>query len=267
MNILVIGGDRRQIFLTENLKQKGYTAEHIATGKNLKEKIGKCDVVILPTPSSKDNITVYNTLSDDKIYISDLKEYIKAQKILTCKLYFEGKNCIDYCELESFAIKNAVPTAEAAIAIAINNSERTLFGSKCLVIGNGRIGKILSVMLKNLGADTTVSARKSADLSFIETLNMKSIETANIAKTAHKFDFIFNTVNSPVITDDFLVSCKNRAILIELASLPGGINGNTETAKCKIINAQGLPGKYSPISAAEILTETVIDIISKGENL
>ncbi len=269
LKIIVLGGDERQKYLTENLKAKGYNTEHIFTKENLKEKINSSDYVVLPLPSTKDKITVFNTLSDDKIYISDLQEYIKNQKVFTCKLMLEGKNCRDYSILDSFAIKNAVPTAEGAIALAVLHSKKTLFSNKALIIGNGRIGKILSLMLKNMGADVTVSARKESDLSFIEAFNMKNIRTSDINSVASQFDFVFNTVDFPVIDTEFLRGMKKDALLIELASHPGGIYGDKTAAKCEIINAQGLPGKYSPITAAEILTDTVISLIDaqKGEIL
>lgn len=269
LKIIVLGGDERQKYLTENLKAKGYTTEHIFTKENLKEKINSSDYIILPLPSTKDKITVFNTFSDNKIYISDLLEYIKTQKVFTCKLMLEGKNCRDYSELDSFAIKNAVPTAEAAMALAVLHSKKTLFGSNVLIIGNGRIGKILSQMLKNMGANITVSARKETDLSFIEAFNMKSIHTNKINSAVSRFDFVFNTIDFPVIDTDFLKNVKKDAILIELASHPGGIYGDENAANCKIINAQGLPGKYSPITAAEILTDTILSLIDtqKGEIL
>ncbi len=269
MKILVIGGDERQIYLTENLKNKGYNAEHIFTAKNIKEKIQDSEYIILPLPSSKDGITVFNTLSTDKIFLSDLIEYTNNQEFFTCKLKLDSRKCFDYSELDSFAIKNAVPTAESAIAIAVFNSKKTIFGSKSLVIGYGRIGKILSKMLKDLGSDVTVSARKERDLSFIEAFNMNKVQTNNINPIADQFDFIFNTVDFPVIDTEFLKSMKNESLLIELASLPGGINADKTKTTGKIINAQGLPGKYSPFTAAEILASTIESIIytKRGENL
>ncbi len=267
LKILVLGGDERQKYLTENLKAKGFNTEHIIKTDKLKEEIVSSDYIILPLPATKDKITVFNTLSDDKIYLSDLKEYIKHQKVFTCKLMLEGKDCTDYSVLDSFAIKNAIPTVEGAIALAVMHSKKTLFRSKALVIGNGRIGKILSLALKDLGADVTVSARKTRDLSFIEAFNMKNIQTHSINSVAQDFDFVFNTVDFPVIDTEFLEKLKSDALLIELASHPGGIYGDKSVAACEIINAQGLPGKYSPITAAEIITDTVISLIDaqKGE--
>lgn len=269
VNILILGGDKRQIYLTELLKCQGYNAEHILSSNRLKDKIKASDVVVLPLPATKDKITVFNAISEDKIYLSDIREFIDKQMILSCKMNFDDKNCIDYSELDTFAIKNAVPTAEGAISIAIKESEKTIFKSNCLVIGNGRIGKILSQLLKQMGANVTVSARRESDIAFIEAFNMNAVHTADINNIAEKFDYIFNTVDFPVIDSKFLEKVKSTALLIELASLPGGINGDKDKAKCKIINAQGLPGKFSPFTAAEILSETIISILStyKGEIL
>lgn len=265
LKIIVLGGDERQKYLTEFLRNKGFITEHIYNSCNLKNKINSCDYIILPLPATKDKITVFNALSDDKIYISDLQEFIMEQKVFTCKLMLEGKNCEDYSLKESFAIKNAVPTAEGAISLAIKHSKKTLFGNKALVIGNGRIGKILSNMLKFMGSEVTVSARRESDLSFIEAFNMKKINTGKIGAVAGEFDFIFNTVDFPVIDTEFLKKTRPDAVIIELASHPGGIYGDKSAAACEIINAQGLPGKFSPISAAEILAETITELIAKDK--
>ena len=45
---------------------------------------------------------------------------------------------------EELTILNAIPTAEGAIQIAMEKSLKTVHGSKCLVLGFGRIGKILA---------------------------------------------------------------------------------------------------------------------------
>lgn len=269
LKIFIIGGDKRQKYLCESLKNEGYITEHISSGEGLKEKIDKSDVIILPLPATKDKITVFNTFSENKIYLSDLKEFVDRQVILTCNYDFPDKNCIDYNKSEGFAIKNAIPTAEGAIALAVENSENMLFGSECLVVGFGRIGKILSSYLKSLGAKVTVSARKNTDINFIYSFGMKPVRTAQILNEAHKYDFVFNTVNFPVISEEFLIKMKPDALLIELASLPGGITGNREKATCSIINAQSLPGKFSPKAAAKILTETILEILNnyKGEIL
>ena len=53
----------------------------------------------------------------------------------------------------------------------------TINGARCLVTGFGRIGKVLAVMLRGLGADVTVSARKAQDLAWIELFGCRAVQT------------------------------------------------------------------------------------------
>ena len=69
------------------------------------------------------------------------------------------------------------------------------------------------------------------------------------AKTS---DFIFNTIPAPVLTNTLLEQISPSALLLDLASAPGGFN--LEKAKSMGKNAHlllGLPGKYAPLSSAE----------------
>jgi len=54
---------------------------------------------------------------------------------------------IDVLEDEEVVTLNTIPTAEGALQVAMEESDITLHGSNCLVIGYGRIGKVLSKML------------------------------------------------------------------------------------------------------------------------
>ena len=82
--------------------------------------------------------------------------------------YFKELTLLDYSKREEFAVRNAVPTAEGALEIAMGEYDGMIAGSRCLVTGFGRIGKVLSGMLKGMGARVTVSARKPEDLAWIE---------------------------------------------------------------------------------------------------
>ena len=104
---------------------------------------------------------------------------------------------------EEFAVRNAVPTAEGAIMIAMELSEGTINGSNCLVTGYGRIGKVLSEMLKGLGANVTVSARKPSDLSWIQLNGYQAVRTSQLADLTCKFDFVFNTIPSFILPEKY----------------------------------------------------------------
>ena len=262
MNILLIGGDRRQAYIAEMLNKDGHKVEHYTKRSELNNKFEKFDVIILPFPTTRDGTTVYNTLTDEKIFLKEIEVKITNQKVLCGNYVFDNKDCTDYGKSDSLAILNAVPTAEGAIEIAIKNTDFTLWNSKCLVVGNGKTGKVLADRLVGLKADVTVSARRDTDFALLETNNIKHIETGKIKDYIRDFDIIFNTVYTPVIKKEELIKCRKDCLLIELASAPYGID--IEAAKSldlKVIVAPGLPGKTAGYTAAKILFETIKKII------
>ena len=64
-------------------------------------------------------------------------------------------------------VLNAIPTAEGAIQIAMEEMPVTIHGSKAFVLGFGRVGETLAKMLNGIGAKTYVAARKHSDFAWI----------------------------------------------------------------------------------------------------
>ncbi len=262
LNILIIGGDNRQKILNDNLKKAGYTTAHITQRNELNINFDEFECVIFPYPTTKDGITVNNTLSEDKLFIAEIVKKIKRQKVLCGNYNFVNIEYIDYGKSDELTFLNAVPTAEGAIELAIKNTPHTIWKSNCLVVGNGKCGKILADRLSALKANVTVSARKDVDFAYIDSLGYNYINTYEIAKSAHLYDIIFNTVDTLVIDESVLKNCKKDCLIIELASAPYGIDfAAAERLGLKTINAPGLPGKTSPKTAADILTKTILKLI------
>lgn len=63
-----------------------------------------------------------------------------------------GLTLEDYFDREETQVLNAVPTAEGAVQRAMEATDGVLLGAKCLVVGYGRIGKVLCHRLAGLGA-------------------------------------------------------------------------------------------------------------------
>ena len=57
----------------------------------------------------------------------------------------------DYYEDEGVLLRNAAITAEGAIALAMERTDRTLLGSRVLILGGGRISQALAPRLRALG--------------------------------------------------------------------------------------------------------------------
>lgn len=172
-----------------------------------------------------------------------------------------GGNVFDYTKKEEFALENAFLTAEGALSLAISESDISLINSKILIIGYGRIGKALHRYLSAFTGSITVCLRSSVSSVLSKCQCAQTIEIEEL-KEANDFDFIFNTVPHPVMGSKELCNIKKEALIIELASFPGGIDKHVaKHLGLKLIEARGLPSRYSPESAGIIVGKTVEKMI------
>ena len=168
---------------------------------------------------------------------------------------------IDYSLREEFLIKNAVPTAEGAIEIALQELNTTLNGANTVVVGYGRIGKYLAEILKGLNCNVSVIARKESARANAEISGNKAFNfgVTDVYKNA---DIVFNTVPFTVIGDIELTAMRPDTTVIDLASLPGGVDEESAKANnVKVIRALALPGKTAPETAGRVIFETVVTIL------
>lgn len=259
---LIIGGDKRQKFLCEALRKKGYACILHIDG-NIRKEILKSNALIFPIPLTRDGININSTdipisevcslVTENQVIFTSMSEKIKAD----CKVF-------DYSKREDLAIKNAVPTAEGLIKTAIEEMDCTLWGSSVLVTGFGKTAKAVSKALKDMGASVTVAARKKSDLAYAGTLMHNTVNINELYKNKNNFDLLVNTVPSMVIDEKVLETLNKDCIIIEIASSPYGIDfeiaGNLGL---KVIVAGSLPGKTAPKTAGYIICETICEIIKE----
>ena len=277
-NILFIGGDERNIHIYETIKNKFENSDIIAFKDKEydKEKVANAGIIVLPILSSKDAEFLYSPLYDKQIRIEELLSSIKNAKIIiggridkNTKSFAENNNirCIEYIELENFKSLNAIPTAEAALAIAVLNTKKTIWRSKCLVAGYGCIGKYLCFLLQAMGAEVVASARKESDFNEMKRKNINFINTCDINEDLEKYDIIFNTIPHRIFSEEKIKDLKKDKLLIDLASAPYGLDhSKTENYKCKVFLSSSLPGIYSPKTAAEITTDVLEEILKEVVN-
>jgi len=273
--LCIVGGDMRQIRLLQMLQNEEYSV--YSTGL-LEEDydldiIKKADIVILPMPVSFDDVYINAPFSKKQISKTQVIEMLKKDCfVLGGRISEDTENALtargiefaDYYKREELIVKNAIPTAEGALEIAISEMPITLFGAKAVVIGYGRVGKVMAKKLKALEADVTVSARKYADFAWIEEAGMKPIHTEDLPLFAENFDLIINTVPAMILTEEILKRVKNDAIVIDLASKPGGVDFSAAKRLNKnVIWALSLPGKTAPLTAGDIIKEAVVNILSE----
>ena len=67
-----------------------------------------------------------------------------------------------------------------------------------------------------------------------------------------------------IFTEDILRKFSDDTLFIDLASKPGGIDiTSAQELGRKVIWALGLPGKTSPVTAGEIIAETIDNMLTE----
>ncbi len=243
--------------------------------QSIEEALEGCDTVILPLPATCDGVRISMLLGGETITLAGLAGLMASAGVGSLcggkipKAYRElcesrGIRVYDYYEREEFALANAVPTAEGAIEIAMRELPVTISGSSALVIGNGRIGKVLSKMLSSLGANVTVSARRESDYTLIKQSGFAVAETGKLKSLfcGKRFDMIFNTVPLTVIGEAELKEISAGTLIVDLASKPGGVDiAAADRMSHNVIWALSLPGKVAPVTSGRIIADTVLSCI------
>ena len=269
----ILGGDRRMSLLSHYLKEDGYTVRTWALPDGAEPSplcdAAKAEVIILPVPMVKDG-----TLNGTDLALPELWKLLRpTQQIFAGAVHAEdneaaqgcGLTLTDYFSREELTVRNAVPTAEGAIETAMRHLSVTLHGTPCLIIGFGRIGKLLAHDLKALGAQVTVSARKLSDLAWIDAFGYGGVHTNNLAGELGNFRVIFNTVPQRVVEEALLQEVQPDCLLIELASVSGFDLAAVEKLRLNYIKAAGLPGKVAPETAARAMKKTLCKLMEGQE--
>jgi dipicolinate synthase subunit A len=209
--MLIIGNDNRQEILAQM-----YGANLISEdNKNLKKLIKKSDIIILPLVGAHRVRPRKGTLIIDR------------EKILSD---------------ENFPIKNAIPTAEGSIFIALEKSQKTLSESSCLVLGYGNCGKEIVKLLKGFGAKVDIFDK----------------EVDEINEDLTTYDIIFNTIPKAILANEQIAMFSEK-IIINIASDEAGF-----PKECQY---PAIPAKHFPASAAKIMKEAIDKIIEEGQNV
>jgi dipicolinate synthase subunit A len=166
---------------------------------------------------------------------------------------------VEYREADEFAIWNSIPSAEGAIQMAMEDSPLTVFGSRSLIVGYGRTGKALALLLRGLCSDVTVAVRRETDYARVWASGCKYVPVSDLAAAAANADLLFNTAPAPVITREVLERLPAHAAVIDLAAAPGGTDfGSAAQLGISARLAPGLPGIVAPATAGRIIAEMAI---------
>ena len=151
---------------------------------------------------------------------------------------------------------NAPPTAEGAIQIAMEELPITLHDARALVIGFGRLGRALAPRLRALGTRVWVSARRYEQRAAAESMGLGSEGVDHLPDWLCSYDLVFNTVPARILGVEELAALKEGALVIDLASRPGGVDMDAAAAL-------SLPGKVAPVTSGRYIKDTIYHIMEE----
>ncbi|MBC5636014.1 dipicolinic acid synthetase subunit A [Ornithinibacillus sp. BX22] len=289
--IAVIGGDARYLELIRQLQAienielvlVGYDKlEQGFTGLNQKDfnelDVENIDIIILPITGADEGGKVETVFSDQDIYIT--KEWLDRLKEsaviftgittnhLTELVGHSNKTLIPLLDRDDVAIYNSIPTAEGAIMMAIENTDYTIHSSRVIVAGFGRVGNTVANKFAALGAKVSVATRNSTDLARITEMGLTPIALNKLSSYTSECDLLINTIPAKVINKDAIQNLPASAVIIDLASKPGGTDFDYAKQRgIEAMLARSLPSIVAPKTAGKILADVIIQILTKEKEL
>ena len=173
-NFTIIGGDLRIIKLAKMLANDGNKVftfgmeqsdelkkcKDIIFCEKLTEAVKQSEIIIGPIPFSSNGKEINTPFSERQISIREFMHVINAKVLIAGSItpeVYELANdeyieIIDIMKREELAVLNTIATAEGTIEILIANTNKIIHGSKILILGFGRIGKVLARKLSRINS-------------------------------------------------------------------------------------------------------------------
>ena len=240
----------------------------------LKGMIGEDTVVILPLPATRNDKTIFMPFSKKEISIDRLFSFLGKKNLvfggiikgeLLSRLRESETSYVDYYD-QAFIEKNAVLTAFGALKIILEHIDFALPLGKYAVTGYGRVAKETVALLKSLSCDVTVFARNPSQREDAIIKGCNAEPLTSLSRLSGKFDIVINTIPVNVIHEESIANMRNGCKIIELASAPFGLDFDLARKHgIDVVKALGLPGKYTPKTAGEIIGKKLQDILQREE--
>ena len=280
-NVWVVGGDLRQVRLAQLLHEEGHTvhtwameeAEGVPGPAGDLTEARLADCVVLPLPAAGEDGGLNAPFSKRRTELSAVLDALRPGQVvcagraspeLTALAEERQLRLFDYFSREELAVANAVPTAEGAVQLAMEELPITLHGARVLVVGFGRLGRALALRLAGLGARVSVAARKYADLAWAESFGFGTEHTGQLRPWLCGYDLVVNTVPARVLGEAELAELRPDCLVIDLASKPGGVDLDAAARLGKkVVWALSLPGKVAPVTAGRAIRTAIYNILSE----
>ena len=277
--VAMLGGDQRELTLLPSLKAAGLTVQAfglppeslpggVKNCASIGEAVRGAQLLLLPLPGVRDNGLLHAPFLEPPplLRAEDLAECPTetpvmvgvASPYLRCLCQERHLAVYEIAEADEVAVPNAVPTAEGALQLTMQELPLTIQGLQALVLGFGRVGEALALRLRalaNRGAERFAKAARQGFALY---------PWQNLRESLERFDVVYNTVPALVLDKASLLALRKDALIVDLASGAGGTDfAAAEELGLKAVHALSLPGKVAPVSAGRLLGQVYPQLIRK----
>lgn len=262
MQILIVGGDMRHTHLAALARARGHDVQLLGHHETTLSDARPASEIVMPFPRSEEDGLAPAPFSREALPIAAVAELIlPGARVLAARpgpllqKCLQDRRCVhkDPNDVESFQLRNAVPSAEGALYALLGRSGACLCGKTCLLTGYGRIARALALRLRALGVEVTVAARSAADRARAAGDGLRAVPLAGMAGP---YAMLVNTVPAPVVGEAELSALLPGAMALDLAGAPYGID--LQAAGALGVDAwrePGAAGRFAPRTAAEAMLE------------
>jgi dipicolinate synthase subunit A len=264
--VSVVGGDTRMLEHMRLARLAGAKVQHYGSIPNANDVAGEpqtaslaaavkgARIISCPIPGLGADDEVYAKYTTEKLRLTTdvLKGAAPGAMLFTCystpRLDEWAKaasvKIISYGEDDALSILHAVPTAEGAIRVAIENTDDTLLGMNVLCVGLGRVGVSVAQAFEGMKSRVSLAVRNPAQLARAWAMNTTPIELRELKSHIGIFGLIVSSTSGRVLDKDLLASTRPDVVIIDLCSPPGSVD--FEAAKAlgrKVIWARAQAGR------------------------
>ncbi|SFP09172.1 dipicolinate synthase subunit DpsA [Salibacterium halotolerans] len=284
-NILLAGGDERQLEMGEYLYGKGMSVTMLgfSNESGIREEIPcyqageeleweRLDAVVFPSDGIHSGFIVHAPLSTSPLKIEEnwLRRLPPESLIFTGISSSEADQCMEktdrtytaLLEQEETALYNAVPTAEGVLLTAIQRTDRTIHRSRVVILGFGRTGSVIARTFFALGAYAEVGTKSPTEKARAETYGHSVFLLDELPQALGRADIVINTIPAFLLTKSMLQNVSRHTLIIDIASRPGGTDFSYALEKgITALWTPGLPGRTAPKTAGYILGNVLLQLL------
>ena len=244
--VAVLGGDLRMLEHMRLARLAGAKVQHyglipgaeVAAGQpqaaSLVDAVKGARIISCPIPGLGADDELYAKFTSEKLRLTTevLKGAAAGAMLLTCYstprmdewAKATSVEIIPYGDDDALAILHAVPTAEGAIRIAIENTDDTLLGMNVLCLGLGRVGISVAQAFESMKSRVSLAARNPAQLARAWAMNAIPIELRDLKSHIGNFGLIVSSTSGRVLDKDLLALTRPDVVIIDLCSPPGSVD-------------------------------------------